>query len=155
MKRQSRLRIAVQKDGRLYEDSRYLLGLSGVAFNAGKSKLLCHATGMPVDILRVRSHDIPGLIMDGIVDFGITGENSLEEVRLNRRLSGQPCGYRKLMRLGFGKCRLAVAVPEGFAYDGIESLNGCRIATSYPQLLRRFLEDKDVRYELCMLTGSV
>lgn len=150
-----RLRIAIQKSGRLNEESQRLLQQSGIKFSANSSKLLSHADNMPIDILFVRGNDVPGLIMEGVVDFGILGENTLEETRLNRQAAELCSSYRMVMPLGFGQCRLSIATPEAFNYNTAEDLEGLRIATSYPQLLKFFMQKKGVSYEHCLLNGSV
>ncbi len=152
----TRLRIAIQKSGRLSEESLRLLRQSGLSFLSNTAnKLLSHADNLPVDILFVRGNDIPGLVMEGVVDFGILGENTLEEVRLTRKASGLGCEYKMIMPLGFGLCRLSLATPENFIYHNPSNLTGRRIATSYPQLLKTFMQKYNVSYELCLLNGSV
>ncbi|STF14070.1 ATP phosphoribosyltransferase [Escherichia coli] len=111
---------------------------------------------MPIDILRVRDDDIPGLVMDGVVDLGIIGENVLEEELLNRRAQGLKIRATvTLRRLDFGGCRLSLATPVDEAWDGPLSLNGKRIATSYPHLLKRYLDQKGISFKSCLLNGSV
>lgn len=155
MNKETRLRIAIQKSGRLAIDSQALLKSCGVKFTINEQRLIAHADNMPIDILRVRDDDIPGLIMDGVVDLGIIGENVLEEEQLDRQLIGKPAEYQKLKQLDFGRCRLALALPKEFPYQGIESLQGLRLATSYPNLLRRFMKEQGVSYKDCLLKGSV
>lgn len=103
----SRLRIAIQKSGRLSDDSRELLARCGIKINLHTQRLIAMAENMPIDILRVRDDDIPGLVMDGVVDLGIIGENVLEEELLNRRAQGEDPRYFTLRRLDFGGCRLS------------------------------------------------
>ena len=150
-----RLRIAIQKSGRLNEESQRLLKQSGIKFSASTSKLLSHAGNMPIDILFVRGSDIPGLVMDGVVDFGILGENTLEETRLSRKASDLNYDYKTVMPLGFGQCRLSLATPEAFNYQSPKDLDGLRVATSYPQLLKVFMQKNNTNYEHCFLNGSV
>jgi len=152
---QHRLRIAIQKSGRLSCDSQDLLKGCGVKINLREARLIAHAENMPIDILRVRDDDIPGLVMDGVVDLGIIGENVLEEELLLRQAAGQPNAYLNLKRLDFGGCRLSLAVPDEFDYTGVRSLNNLRIATSYPGLLKRYLDSHDISFQNCMLNGSV
>ena len=102
----TRLRIAIQKSGRLSEDSRELLSRCGIKVNLHTQRLIALAENMPIDILRVRDDDIPGLVMDGVVDLGIIGENVLEEELLSRRAQGEDPRYFTLRRLDFGGCRL-------------------------------------------------
>ncbi|MBV7314403.1 ATP phosphoribosyltransferase [Shewanella sp. NIFS-20-20] len=155
MNKQTRLRIAIQKSGRLAKDSQTLLKSCGVKFTINEQRLIAHADNLPIDILRVRDDDIPGLVMDGVVDLGIIGENVLEEEQLDRELIGKPAQYQKLKQLDFGTCRLSLAVPKEFNYQGISSLQNLRLATSYPNLLRRFMTQQDIDYKDCMLKGSV
>ncbi len=151
----TRLRIAMQKSGRLSDESRELLARCGIKINLQQQRLIAYAENMPIDILRVRDDDIPGLVMDGVVDLGIIGENVLEEELLNRRAQGQDPQYTTLRRLDFGGCRLSLAVSVNDAYNGPESLQNSRIATSYPNLLKQYLDKKGINFKSCLLTGSV
>lgn len=151
----NRLRIAIQKSGRLSKESQQLLKNCGVKFTVNEQRLIAHADNMPLDLLRVRDDDIPGLVMDGVVDLGIIGENVLEEEQIERQTLGKPSACNKLRQLDFGACRLSLAVPSEFPYQDAASLEGLRIATSYPNLLRRFMQNKGVSYRDCMLKGSV
>ncbi|MFQ6371054.1 ATP phosphoribosyltransferase [Shewanella sp. YIC-542] len=155
MTESNRLRIAIQKSGRLSEESQKLLKKCGVKFTVNEQRLIAHADNMPLDLLRVRDDDIPGLVMDGVVDLGIIGENVLEEEEIERQSLGMPSAYQKLRQLDFGACRLSLAVPKEFAYQDASSLEGLRIATSYPNLLRRFMQNKDISFRSCLLKGSV
>ncbi|MCL1039089.1 ATP phosphoribosyltransferase [Shewanella corallii] len=150
-----RLRIAIQKSGRLSKDSQKLLKSCGVKFNVNEQRLIAHADNMPIDLLRVRDDDIPGLVMDGVVDLGIIGENVLEEEQIERESLGKDAAYTKLRQLDFGACRLSLAVPNEFDYRDSGSLEGLRLATSYPNLLRRYMQSKGIVYKDCMLKGSV
>ena len=150
-----RLRIAVQKSGRLTDDTEALFRKAGIRIQESRSHLLAQAQNMPVDILRVRDDDIPGLIMDHVVDWGIVGENVLEETRLQRQLDGLRTACREIMKLNYGFCRLALAVPLECEWHGAGDLEGRRIATTYPLLLRRRLSELGVNYRTVMLTGSV
>ncbi|MBD2778973.1 ATP phosphoribosyltransferase [Xenorhabdus szentirmaii] len=151
----TRLRIAIQKSGRLSDESRTLLARCGIKINLQQQRLIAFAENMPIDILRVRDDDIPGLIMDGVVDLGIIGENVLEEELLNRQAQGEKPCYTMLRRLDFGECRLSLAAPFDFDYTGVECLQDSRIATSYPYLLKRYLDQKNIRFKPCLLNGSV
>lgn len=151
----ARLRIAMQKSGRLSDDSRALLARCGIKINLNQQRLIAYAENMPIDILRVRDDDIPGLVMDGVVDLGIIGENVLEEELLKRRSQGENPSYLTLRRLDFGGCRLSLATPVDFDYQGVECLNNTRIATSYPNLLKRYLDQKGIKFKSCLLNGSV
>lgn len=151
----TRLRIAIQKSGRLSEDSRELLSRCGIKVNLHTQRLIALAENMPIDILRVRDDDIPGLVMDGVVDLGIIGENVLEEELLSRRAQGEDPRYFTLRRLDFGGCRLSLATPVDEAWNGPAALDGKRIATSYPHLLKRYLDQKGISFKSCLLNGSV
>ncbi|MDA3979330.1 ATP phosphoribosyltransferase [Gallibacterium sp. AGMB14963] len=155
MSDKTRLRIAMQKSGRLSKDSQELLKQCGVKINLNEQRLIAYAENLPIDILRVRDDDIPGLVFDGVVDLGIIGENVLEEEELRRKASGEEANYKMLTRLDFGGCRLSIAVPQDAEYTGPESLNNMRIATSYPQLLKRFMSERGLKFKSCLLNGSV
>jgi len=150
-----RLRIAIQKSGRLSKECQQLLKQCGVKINLNEQRLIAHSENMPIDLLRVRDDDIPGLVMDGVVDLGFIGENELEEVMLERQRVGEASEFNYLKKLDFGGCRLSIAVPHEFDYQGPKSLDGLRIATSYPGLLKRYLDEHKVSFSGCMLTGSV
>jgi ATP phosphoribosyltransferase len=150
-----RLRIAIQKKGRLSKECQTLLKKSGVKFNMMGERLVVHSLNMPVDLLLVRDDDIPGLIMDGVVDLGFIGENELEEVRLERLASGKQCDFVRLRRLDFGGCRLSIAIDKEQDYKKPQDLAGKRIATTYPQLLKAYMDDIGVPFSTCVLTGSV
>ncbi|EFV42246.1 ATP phosphoribosyltransferase [Hafnia paralvei] len=151
----TRLRIAMQKSGRLSEDSQELLARCGIKINLQQQRLIAFAENMPIDILRVRDDDIPGLVMDGVVDLGIIGENVLEEELLSRRAQGEDPRYFTLRRLDFGSCRLSLAMPLDVTYDGPQCLQDSRIATSYPHLLKQYLDKQNIRFKSCLLNGSV
>ncbi|HDR1323020.1 TPA: ATP phosphoribosyltransferase [Pasteurella multocida] len=150
-----RLRIAMQKSGRLSQESQALLKQCGVKINLQEQRLIAYAENMPIDILRVRDDDIPGLVFDGVVDLGIIGEKVLEEEELTRQAAGETVNYKKLRRLDFGGCRLSIAIPQDEAYNGISDLKNARIATSYPNLLKRYMQQQGVDFKTCSLTGSV
>ena len=150
-----RLRIAIQKKGRLSKECQDLLKRCGVKFNMVGERLVVHAENMPIDLLLVRDDDIPGLIMDGADDLGVIGENELEEVGLERAARNEACDYIKLRRLDFGGCRLSIAFDKDADYNGPQDLNGKRIATTYPQLVKRYMDNIGVQFTTCMLNGSV
>nr|WP_086940221.1 ATP phosphoribosyltransferase [Thaumasiovibrio occultus] len=150
-----RLRIAIQKKGRLSKECQELLKRCGVKFNMVGERLIVHSENMPIDLLLVRDDDIPGLIMDGVVDLGVIGENELEEVALDRMAQGEFAEYVKLRRLDFGGCRLSIAINKDEAYSGPQDFEGKRIATTYPHLVRRYMEERGINFSTCMLTGSV
>ena len=154
---EKRLRIACQKSGRLSKETHQLLHQSGINFVLNSSQLLIHANNMPIDILLVRSGDIPGLVMDGVADLGITGENTLEENNLNRLETGQNNHFDKIMSLGFGKCKLAIAIPKNIKISDnlFDYLQQKTVATSYPYLLKKFMEKNKTHVKTCFLNGSV
>ncbi|WP_026344652.1 ATP phosphoribosyltransferase [Oceanimonas smirnovii] len=151
----TRLRIAIQKSGRLSKECQKLLKGCGVKLNIREQRLIAHAENMPIDLLLVRDDDIPGLVMDGVVDLGVVGENVLEETLMERKATNEPADYTELKRLDFGGCRLSLAVADDFDYQGPKSLEGKRIATSYPWLLKRFMDQQGVKFKSVMLNGSV
>ena len=143
-----RLRLAIQKSGRLSTDSLDLLKACGIKIKSPKEKLLLHADNFPLDLLFVRDDDIPQLVMDGVCDLGIVGQNVLEESALER---GTTNAYVAERVLDFGGCRLAIALPEERPYSGLKDLAGLRIATSYPQLTKRYLAQQGVSAEVVTL----
>ncbi|MFZ7202441.1 ATP phosphoribosyltransferase [Avibacterium avium] len=151
----TRLRIALQKKGRLSKDCADLLKQCGVKINWNEQRLIAYAENMPIEILRVRDDDIPGLIFDGIVDLGIIGENVLEEEELGRLATGESVAYKKLRTLDFGGCRLSLAVDRDRTYNGVQDFANCRIATSYPNLLKRYMNEQGVAFKSTLLNGSV
>ena len=151
----TRLRIAIQKSGRLSTECQQLLKGCGVKLNLREQRLIAHAENMPIDLLLVRDDDIPGLVMDGVVDLGVVGENVLEETLMDRQAQGEAADYTVLKRLDFGGCRLSLAVAQDAHYAGVKSLEGKRIATSYPWLLKRFMDGQGVKFKSVMLNGSV
>lgn len=150
-----RLRIAVQKSGRLSKDSIELLKAIGIKLNIRDRLLIAHSTNEDIDLLRVRDDDIPGLVMDGVVDMGFIGENELEEKMLERAAAGKPADYEVLRRMDYGGCRLSIAVPNEMAYDGVSTLQNKKVATTYPYLLERYFKEQNVNAQAVMLTGSV
>jgi ATP phosphoribosyltransferase len=155
MSNSTRLRIAVQKSGRLSDDSIALLKAIGIKLQIRDRLLIAHSTNQAIDLLRVRDDDIPGLVMDGVVDLGFIGENELEEKMLERKASNKPYEFKTLRRLDYGGCRLSIAVPNEFDYQSVNSLDGKKVATTYPYLLERFFATKGIKAKAVMLTGSV
>ena len=145
-----RLHIAVQKSGRLAERSLELLRAAGFRLNRSGGDLAYSVENAPIDIWCVRDDDIPTFVADGVADLGIVGRNVLAE-----RASGGRDGTRELMPLGFGRCRLSLAAPDGFAYEGPGSLRGVRIATTYPNLLKSFLDSEGVEAKIVTMRGAV
>jgi len=150
-----RLKLAVQKAGRLTDPSLDLLTRCGLKLTRGKDELMVFGENMPLDVLFVRDDDIPDLVQEDVCDLGLVGRNVLEEKRLSLAARGIAARFEELCTLDFGRCRLALAVPEGFKYDGPSSLQGKRIATSYPHLLSEHLRMLDVRADIVTLSGAV
>jgi ATP phosphoribosyltransferase len=141
-----KLKIALQKSGRLSESSIDLLKNCGIRFDSRLGKLKSAAQNFPLEIFFLRDDDIPQYIEDAVADVGIVGENVLSE---------KQCEVKIREKLGFGKCRLSLAVPKTFAYDSLKDLNGKRIATSYPKILDEFLEKNNIAAEIHIISGSV
>lgn len=142
-----KLKIAIQKSGRLSEDSVKMLRECGIRFQSGQGKLKAEAENFPLEIFFLRDDDIPEYVADAVADIGIVGENVLLEAAAKN--------LRTIEKLGFGKCRLSLAVPRGFKYDKATDLNGKRIATSYPRILSEFLRNQNVGAEIHTISGSV
>jgi len=155
MRTHDRLRIAIQKSGRLSDPARDLLARAGLSFRESRDRLFCYGDSLPIDLLLVRDDDIPGLIAEGVCDLGIVGRNVLDEQAAEREASGQEEAYAVLRTLGFGHCRLSVAVPNEWEWTGNQRLAGTRIATSYPSLLARWLREQQIDAEPVILSGSV
>lgn len=143
----ARLRIAVQRGGRLGTKSLELVESAGFRVMRGANDLLYRVENAPIDLLCVRDDDIPTFVEDGVADFGIVGRNVLEERGVG--------GLTEVMPLGFGRCDMKIAVPAGRAYSGPDSLRGARIATTYPRTLSRFLERAGVEAEIVSMRGAV
>ncbi len=150
-----RLRVAIQKSGRLSEPARALLASCGLSWRESRDRLFCYGETLPIDLLLVRDDDIPGLIADGVCDLGIVGRNVLAEQALQRANGAGPDKYREWRALGFGGCRLDIAVPDGWAWDGPAQLRDKRIATSYPSLLQAWLKEQGIAADVVPLSGSV
>ena len=155
MSTNNRLRIAIQKSGRLSKDCQELLKQLGVKLNLREQRLIAHSTNMPIDVLRVRDDDIPGLVMDGVCDLGIVGENVLEETQAERQSLNQYSEVLKLSKLDFGYCRLALAWPQELGSQDKSWFEGKRIATTYPEILKDYLKREGINASAVMLTGSV
>jgi ATP phosphoribosyltransferase len=148
----SRLRVAIQKSGRLSENSLEILKKCGLRFARSKDKLFWYGQDFPVDLLLVRDDDIPRMLLDGVCEIGIVGENIAREVMLQRN-GGTGLVCRR--KLGFGHCRLSLAVPENMQISSSTELEGLRIATSYPELTRSLLAEKNIHTQIVQLSGSV
>jgi ATP phosphoribosyltransferase len=140
------IRLAIQKSGRLSEDSLNLIRECGISFINSSLKLKTEATNFPLEILFLRDDDIPGYVADGVADIGIVGENVLVEA-----------GHQNLLmqKLGFSKCRLSIAVPKSVEYNSVNDLDGKNLATSYPNLLQSFLDEQGVKAHIHTISGSV
>ena len=150
-----RIKIAVQKNGRLTEHSLDLLERCGLKFIQSKDQLFCYGENMPVDLLLVRDDDIPGLVHDDVCDLGIVGLNVVQEKRLALEHAGDEALYKQVFEVDFGHCRLSIAAPDGIEYRGPEDLNNKRIATSYTNLLRDYLKKNSVQAEIVFFSGAV
>ncbi|MEM1081054.1 MAG: ATP phosphoribosyltransferase [Pseudomonadota bacterium] len=150
-----RIKIAIQKSGRLAETSLKLLERSGLSFARSKDKLFWYGRNLPVDLLLVRDDDIPRLLLEGMCDLGIVGQNVAQEKLLDAQLTDDQAALESLAELDFGHCRLMLALPEQQTYDSPLQLNGVRIATSYPQLTRQWLESHGVSAKIVLLNGAV
>lgn len=140
------LRIAVQSKGRLYDETMMLLEEAGIKLNGGKRTLLVAAKDFPVEVLFLRDDDIPESVANGVADVGIVGENEYVEKGAKAQL---------VKRLGFSKCRLSLAIPKDEKYEGVDWFNGKTIATSYPEILDTYLNSKNVKSNIHVITGSV
>ena len=141
-----KLRIAVQSKGRLNEDTMELLKEAGIKVSSSRRTLLVAARKFPMEVLFLRDDDIPETVADGVADIGVVGLNEFEERAADAEI---------VKHLGFGACRLSIAVPKEVEYTGTEWLQGRRIATSYPGILSRYLESKGVQADIHVITGSV
>ena len=141
-----KLRIAVQSKGRLNEDTMELLKEAGIKVSSSRRTLLVAARKFPMEVLFLRDDDIPETVADGVADIGVVGLNEFEERAADAEI---------VKHLGFGGCRLSIAVPKDVEYPGTEWLQGRKIATSYPGILSRYLESKGVQADIHVITGSV
>lgn len=149
-----RLKIAIQKSGRLADDSRALLEKCGIQVTKSKDQLFCQATNYPVDLFFVRDDDIPAFVASGVCQIGIVGQNVLNEERLSS-LNPKIKVLGEVKTLGFGRCRLSLAVPHSFDYSGPSDLDGKTIATSYAGLLGDFLSRNGITAEIVDMRGAV
>ena len=141
-----KLKIAIQKSGRLNEDSIALLKECGLKINNGKEQLKVESSNFPLELLYLRNSDIPQYLEDGVADIAIVGENLLHEKSPHLPI---------IERLGFSRCRVSIAVPGSHDLQEISELNGKKIATSYPETLRKYLEDNNIEAETHLINGSV
>lgn len=140
------LRIAVQSKGRLYEDTMNLLKEADIKVSESKRTLLVQSTNFPLEVLFLRDDDIPQSVASGVADIGVVGENEFEERQEDAHI---------IRPLGFSKCRLSLAIPKAIDYTGIFWFNGKKIATSYPGILRRFMNKNNIQADIHVITGSV
>lgn len=150
-----RLKLAVQKSGRLTEPSLELLKSCGLKLSRGRDQLMGFGENMPLDVLFVRDDDIPDLVQEDVCDLGLVGRNVLEEKRLELISRGHAANFTELRTLEYGRCRLSLAVPEGFSYEGARSIAGKRIATTYPFTLERYLRERNITADIVTLSGAV
>lgn len=141
-----KLRIALQRSGKLADGSKELLRKCGIGFSNGGDKLRAEASDFPLEIFFLRDDDIPDYVADGVADIGIVGENILSE---------NPKSVTVLEKLGFGRCRLSIAVPKNVEFAGLAELGGKRIATSYPRVLSEYLSERGVTSDIHEISGSV
>ncbi|MBO6124940.1 MAG: ATP phosphoribosyltransferase [Bacteroidaceae bacterium] len=140
------LRIAVQSKGRLFEDTMALLAEAGIKVSSSKRTLLVQSSNFPVEILYLRDDDIPQSVATGVADLGIVGQNEFEERQEDAEV---------IRPLGFSKCRLSLAIPKAVNYTGLKWFEGKKIATSYPGILRRFMQKNHIAADIHVITGSV
>lgn len=151
----ARIKIAVQKSGRLTDHSLELLSRCGLSYSKGRDQLICYGENMPVDVLLVRDDDIPSLVQEDICDLGIVGLNVVEEYRLGISTADASAVFRQVSLLDFGHCRLSFGVPDGTSFEGSASLAGKRIATSYPRILKDYLQREGVDATVVEFSGAV
>jgi len=142
----TKLKLAIQKSGRLHEDSMSLLKECGISINNGVNRLKAEASNFPLEVFFLRDDDIPQYVEDGVADIGIVGENVVLEKEKK---------VREVEKLGFGKCRLSIAIAKEKSYNTSKDLEGMRIATSYPVIVRKFLEKNNIQAEIHEISGSV
>ena len=140
------LRIAVQSKGRLFDDTMNLLNEADIKVSASKRTLLVQSSNFPLEVLYLRDDDIPQSVASGVADLGVVGENEFVERSEDAEV---------IARLGFSKCRLSLAIPKDIDYPGTQWFNGKKIATSYPNILRRFMQEKGFEAKIHVITGSV
>lgn len=140
------IRIAIQSKGRLHDDTMALLAEADIKLSVSKRTLISDSTTFPLQALYLRDDDIPETVSNGVADLGVVGENEFLERGYDAEV---------VSRLGFGKCRLSLAVPKETSYNGLSWFNGRKIATSYPNILKKFLDEKSVKAEVQVINGSV
>ena len=140
------LRIAVQSKGRLFDDTMNLLAEADIKISSGRRTLLVQSGNFPLEVLYLRDDDIPQSVASGVADIGVVGENEYVERNEDAEI---------ISRLGFSKCRLSLAIPKDIDYRGVNWFNGKKIATSYPHILKKFLNEQGIDAEIHVITGSV
>ena len=140
------LRIAVQSKGRLFDDTMNLLAEADIKISSGRRTLLVQSGNFPLEVLYLRDDDIPQSVASGVADIGVVGENEFVERNEDAEI---------ISRLGFSKCRLSLAIPKDIEYRGVNWFNGKKIATSYPHILKKFLDEQGISAEIHVITGSV
>ena len=140
------LRIAVQSKGRLFDDTMNLLAEADIKISSGRRTLLVQSANFPLEVLYLRDDDIPQSVASGVADIGVVGENEFIERNEDAEI---------ISRLGFSKCRLSLAIPKDIDYRGVNWFNGKKIATSYPHILKKFLDEQGINAEIHVITGSV
>ncbi len=140
------IRIAIQSKGRLFEETMNILQESGIKIPSSKRTLLVESPNFPLEVLYLRDDDIPETVADGVADIGIVGENEFMERNADAEI---------ISRLGFSKCRLSLAIPKSVEYSGLQWFEGKKIATSYPGILRRFMQSKGINLDIHVIQGSV
>lgn len=143
---ENKIKIAIQTKGRLNEDTMSLINEAGIGLSIGKRKLVSVAKNFPMEALFLRDDDIPQTVADNVADIGVVGENEMMEKQENVVIA---------KRLGFSKCRLSLAIPKSIDYPGVEFFNGKKIATSYPVILKKFLDENNIDAEIHVINGSV
>jgi ATP phosphoribosyltransferase len=143
---ETKIRIALQKKGRLNEDSMKLFKEAGIKFSVGSGKLVASSASFPIEVLFLRDDDIPQTVADGVADIGIVGENEMYEKGFDVDV---------VRKLGFGKCRLSLAIPKALEYEGLEWFAGKKIATSYPNILKKYFDEKGISADIHEIAGSV
>lgn len=140
------IRIAIQSKGRLFEETMNILQESGIKIPSSKRTLLVESPNFPLEVLYLRDDDIPETVADGVADIGIVGENEFMERNADAEI---------ISRLGFSKCRLSLAIPKSVEYSGLQWFEGKKIATSYPGILRKFMQSKGINLDIHVIQGSV
>lgn len=153
--KKERIKIAIQKSGRLTEHSLELLRQCGLKYTRGRDQLIGFGENMPLDILLVRDDDIPGLVRDDVCDLGIVGLNIVEECRLGYVAAGQAQPFSIARRLDYGHCRLSFGYPEDGPVQAVADLAGRRVATSYPNTVRDYLQRQGIAAEVVEFSGAV